>query len=56
MKLPHLQGQFQVIRLHNVANIQDAKLTNLKEKQGLCEFAFQWKDRFYDSLDEMNEL
>ncbi|XP_057991248.1 putative disease resistance RPP13-like protein 1 isoform X2 [Hevea brasiliensis] len=55
MKLSDLQGHLHICGLHNVANVQDAKYANLKEKQGLCELTLEW-DYFSGSRNEGHEL
>ncbi|XP_022756850.1 putative disease resistance RPP13-like protein 1 [Durio zibethinus] len=52
--LPHLQGQLSILRLHNVVNIQDARIANLKQKHGLKELALEWSDD--DGIDGHNQM
>ncbi|KAK8614415.1 hypothetical protein V6N13_122771 [Hibiscus sabdariffa] len=39
-----LQGELSIIGLHNVVDIQDAKIANLRQKHGLKELALEWSN------------
>ncbi|XVE74191.1 hypothetical protein DITRI_Ditri11bG0179100 [Diplodiscus trichospermus] len=39
-----LQGQLSILGLHNVVDIQDAKVASLSQKKGLTELDLQWGD------------
>ncbi|KAG8646233.1 putative disease resistance protein At3g14460 [Manihot esculenta] len=56
MKFPHLEGKLQIEGLHNVVNIQDVGLADLKKREGLDELALLWSDNLHDSRSDENEL
>ncbi|KAF2293710.1 hypothetical protein GH714_004246 [Hevea brasiliensis] len=56
MKFPNLGGQLQIEGLHNVVNIQDAELADLKKDEGLDELALVWSDNFQNSRSDEDEL
>ncbi|XWS32497.1 hypothetical protein CRYUN_Cryun23aG0163600 [Craigia yunnanensis] len=39
-----LQGQLSILRLHNVVDIQDARVANLRQKHGLEKLALEWSN------------
>ncbi|KAF2319655.1 hypothetical protein GH714_017860 [Hevea brasiliensis] len=56
MKFPHLEGRLQIEGLHNVVNIRDVELADLRKKESLDELALVWIDNFHDSRSDENEL
>ncbi|XP_048231805.1 putative disease resistance RPP13-like protein 1 isoform X2 [Ricinus communis] len=50
-----LQGKLSLQRLHNVVDIEDAKVANLKDKHGLLTLEMNWSDDFNDSRNERDE-
>ncbi|KAF2293713.1 hypothetical protein GH714_004259 [Hevea brasiliensis] len=56
MKFPNLEGQLQIEGLHNVVNIQDAKLADLKKKEGLDELAMGWTENLHDVRSDEDQL
>ncbi|XP_057995113.1 putative disease resistance RPP13-like protein 1 isoform X2 [Hevea brasiliensis] len=62
MKLSHLRGELRITGLHNVANVRDSELVNLKEKQNIDALALEWIGNFHgvrnlrDELQVLNSL
>ncbi|KAJ9159179.1 hypothetical protein P3X46_024701 [Hevea brasiliensis] len=54
--LLQLQKGLSITGLHHVVDVRDARVANLKQKQGLDELAFEWIDDFYDSRSKRNEM
>lgn len=50
-----LQGQLSIIGLHNVVDIQDARIANLRQKQGLKKLALKWSNDFKNRDNQMQE-
>ncbi|XVF73596.1 hypothetical protein PTKIN_Ptkin12aG0215000 [Pterospermum kingtungense] len=51
--LSHLQGQLSISGLHNVVEIQDARVANLRQKHNLKELAVEWsKDLHCRNMDK----
>lgn len=42
MNLCHLHGELRITGLHNVANVRDSELVNLKEKQNIDALTLEW--------------
>ncbi|EEF32838.1 Disease resistance protein RGA2, putative [Ricinus communis] len=53
--LLYLQGELSLQGLHNVVDIEDAKVANLKDKHGLNTLEMRWRDDFNDSRSEREE-
>ncbi|XP_057991360.1 putative disease resistance RPP13-like protein 1 isoform X2 [Hevea brasiliensis] len=56
MKFRHLEGRLQIEGLHNVVNILDVELADLRKKESLDELALVWIDNFHYSRSDENEL
>ncbi|MBA0826718.1 hypothetical protein Goarm_011543 [Gossypium armourianum] len=50
-----LQGQLSIIGLHNVVDIQDARIANLRQKQRLKKLALEWSNDFKNRDNQMQE-
>ena len=53
--LLNLQGKLLISGLHNVVEIQDARIVNLEKKQNIKELALKWSGDFGESRNIMNE-
>ncbi|XVE74189.1 hypothetical protein DITRI_Ditri11bG0178900 [Diplodiscus trichospermus] len=51
-----LRGQLSILRLHNVVDIQDAKVANLSQKHGLTELVLEWGDDFKLCSNSRNQM
>ncbi|XP_065881722.1 putative disease resistance protein At3g14460 isoform X3 [Euphorbia lathyris] len=56
MKLTHLQGELHITGLHNVGNIRDSELVNLKEKQNIDSLTLEWTDSLNGVQNEQQVL